>query len=127
MYIASINISSNKESYNITKGNLGTFEKVSSSALPAVDVGAVSLKDVASLITTKEDRVENTRLKKGCIRQKGHYMGGAIDFETGILTSLSLPEPTAVHVLANKDQFIEERVNANKLILNLANSHRING
>ena len=67
MYIASINVSSNEESCNIIKGNLGTFEQLYSSTSPVTDVGAVSLKDVASLITTKEDRVENTRLKKGFI------------------------------------------------------------
>jgi hypothetical protein len=102
VYVASINVSSNKKSYDIIKGNLGTFKQVSSLTLPAADVGAVSLKDVASLITTKEDRAENTRMKKGFICQKGHYIGGAVDFETVILTSLSLSGSTAAHVLANK-------------------------
>jgi hypothetical protein len=68
VYITSINVSSNEERYNISKGNLGTFEQISSSTLPAADVEAVSLNDMASLITTKEDGVENTRSKKGFIR-----------------------------------------------------------
>ena len=106
MYIASINVSNNKESYNAIKGNLGTFEQLSSSTSPVADVGRVSLKEVASLITPKEDRVENTKLKRGLIRQKGGYIGRAVDFGMGIFTSLSLPESTAAHGLADKDQSI---------------------
>jgi hypothetical protein len=102
VYVASINVSSNKESYNIIKGNLRTFDQAASLVSPTVDVGSVSLRDVASLITTKEDRVESKRLKKGFIRQKGHYIGGTVNFSTGKLTSLSMPQPTAAHVLANK-------------------------
>ena len=66
-------------------------------------------------------------MKKGFIRQKGHYIDGAVDFETGTLTSLLLPEPTAAHVLANKEQSTEERINAIKLILDFENSHCTKG
>ena len=100
-----------------------SFEQVSSSTLPAAEVGAVSLKDMSSLITTKENRVKNTRVKKGFVHQKGNYIGGAVDFETGILTPLSLPEPTTAQVPANKEQSTKERVNANKFILDSANSN----
>ena len=125
--MANINVCSNKESYDTIKGNPGTFKQTSSLALPPTDVGAVLPKDVALLITTKEDRVENTRLRKGFIHQKGHYITGTVDFETGKLTSLSLPEPVVVHVLANTEQSIEERVNANKLILDSENTCRTKG
>ena len=127
VYIASINVSSNKASYGIIKGNLGTFEQVAPPVPPAPADGAVSLTDMASLITTKEDRIENTRLAKGFIRQKGHYIGETVDFVIGELTSLVMPEPTAAHVLANKEQSIEEQVNANKLILDSANAHQTKG
>ena len=42
-------------------------------------------------------------------------------------TSLAMPEPAAAHVLANKEQSVEEQVNANKLILDSANAHQTKG
>ena len=94
-------MSSNKASYDIIKGNLGTFEQIAPPVPPAPAAGAVSLTDMASLITTKEDRIENTRLTKGFIRQKGHYIGDTVNFVTGELTSLAMSEPTSAHVLVN--------------------------
>ena len=105
------------------RGDRGTFKQVSLSTLSAADVGAVSLKNTASLIMTKEYRVENMRF----ICQKGHYIGGAVDFKTGIIMSLSLPVPTVAHILANEKQSTEERINSKKLILDLENLHRTKG
>ena len=73
IYVANINVFSNKESCDIIKGNLGTFARPFSLTMPPADVGAVLLKDVASFIATKEDRVEPKRLKKGFVCQKVHY------------------------------------------------------
>jgi hypothetical protein len=100
-----------------TKSSPETSELLNKSLVfPAPDVGTMSLRDVASLITTKEARAEDTRAKKGFICQKGHYIGGTLDFATGKLTSLSMPLPSTARVLENKEQPIKERVNANKII-----------
>ena len=45
-----------------------------------------------------------------------------MDFNTGKLTSVALPLPTAAHVKANKEQTLEEQVNETKVILNTVNS-----
>jgi hypothetical protein len=120
----SINRTSNQAKSEAIKGNLGAFEDLASPTFNTNSSLPVTLADIGSVLTTKSDRIENTRLAKGYDRQRSHYIGGIVYFVKGTLTSVALPLPTAAHVTANKEQTLEERVNATKLILDSANSFR---
>jgi hypothetical protein len=122
--VYSINRTSNQDEYEAIKGNLGAFEDLGSPASNPASALPVTLADIGSVLTSKSDRIENTRLAKGYDRQRSHYIGGIVDFNAGKLTSVALPLPTAAHVKANKEQTLEERVNETKVILDTANSFR---
>ena len=122
--VHSINRTSNQAKYKAIKGNLGAFEDLASSTSKTNSLLPVTLADIGSVLTTKSEPIENTRSTKGYDYQRNHYSGGIVDFATGTLTSVALSLPTAAHSTTNKEQTLEERVNAYKLILDLANSFR---
>ena len=103
-----INHTSNQAKYKAIKGNLGAFEDLTSSTSKTNSLLPVTLADIGSVLTTKSDHIENTRLAKGFDRQRSHYIGGIVDFAKGTLTSVALPLPTVAHVTANKEQTLEE-------------------
>ena len=120
--VHSINRRSNQAGYEAIKVNLEAFEDLASPTSNTNSLLSVTLADIVSVLTTKSDRIENTRLAKGYDRQHNHYIGGTVDSAKGILTSVALPLPMASHITSNKDQTLEERANATQLILDSANS-----
>ena len=100
------------------------FEDLASSISNTNCLLPVTLSAIGSVLTTESDHIDNTRLAKGYDRQRIHYIGGIVDFTKRTFTSVALPLPTAAHGTANKEQTLEEQVNADKLIRNLANSFR---
>ena len=119
--VHSINHMSNQAKYEAIKGNLGAFEDLASPTSNTNSSLPVTLADIGSVLTTTSDRIENTRLTKGYDCQRSHYIGGILDFAKGTFTAIAQPLPTAAHVIANKEQTLEERVNATKLILDTSN------
>ena len=101
--VDSINRTSNQAEYEAIKGNLGAFGDLGSPTSNTTSALPVTLVEIGSVLTTKSDRIENTRLAKGYDRQHNHYIRGNVDFATGTLTSVALPLPTAAHVKANKE------------------------
>ena len=101
--VHSINCTSNQAKFKVSKGNPGAFEDLASSTSNTNSSLPVTLADIGSVLTTKSDRIENTRLVKGYDRQRSHYIGGIIDFAKETLNSVALPFPTAAHVTANNE------------------------
>ena len=124
--VHSINHTSTQAKYKVIKRNLGVFEDLASSTSNTNSSLPVTLAEIGSVLTTKSDHIEYTRSAKGCGRQRSRYIGGIVDFAKGTLTSVALPLPMTAPVTANKDQTLEERVNANKLVLDSENSFRTN-
>jgi hypothetical protein len=63
--VFAINRTSNLTDYEAIKGNLGAFEDLASSLPQANSPLPVLLADIGSVLTSKADRIENTRLAKG--------------------------------------------------------------
>ena len=120
--VHSINRTSNQAKYEAIKGNLGAFEDLASPTSNTNSSLPVTLPDTGSVLTTKSDHIENTRLAKGYDRQRSHCIGAIVDSAKETLISVALPLPTAAHTTGNKEQTLEERVNTNKLILDSENS-----
>ena len=84
------------------------FELVTPPALPPQQAGtsavAPTMGDVAKLMTTKDDRKENTRVKRGFFRLSGTFIPGNLDFKRGTIQSLVLPTPTNAHTIATKEE-----------------------
>ena len=62
------------------------------------------------------------RLTKGVDKLKGVFLGGEVDSEEGILTSMLLPTQTAAHIQANNETTVDKRSEATKRLLDSNNS-----
>ena len=112
--MVAINCTSTLADYKAIKGKLGAFEDLASSLPKANSPLPVTVANIGTMLTSKADCIENTRLAKGCDRQHSHYIGGIVGFSKETITFIALSLPTVVHATTNKVQTLEDQVNANE-------------
>ena len=64
---------SNQAEYEAIKGNMGEFEDLAPSTSNTNSSLPITLADIGSVLTSKLDSIENTRLAKVYNRQRSHY------------------------------------------------------
>ena len=113
VFPSSINKLSNPADYTTMRINIGPFQVLTAPALPpqqaATSAVAPTFSEMAQLLTTKEDRKENTRVTIGFFRLSGTFIAGDVDFKRGTIQSLVFSTPTNTHTVTNKEEMLDER------------------
>ena len=128
VYVSDLNSTTSPDEYNEIGLNVGPFVVPVLPSQPAMATNLVgdqiSAEAFGKILSTKNDRKENTRIVKGLVKLKGASMRGVVNLKTGEIKSLVIPVLTKAHLLANKEATLEEHTDDINRILDMNNASR---